>query len=90
MSITVPTLIETGWPENMLPIQPHVYPDQLAHANHVLACNSIIQAIGSSVDMSNGDLWVLDKGSSYCDPKIITYDLIGLNDEVYIHLKNTY
>lgn len=78
----VPTLIETGWPENMLPIQPHVYPDTLAHAKHILACNSIIQAIGSSVDMSNGDLWVLDQGSAYCAPKIIAFDLIGLNDEV--------
>lgn len=67
----------------MLPIKPRVYPDALAHANHVLGCNSIIHAIGSSVDMNNGDLWVLDKGSSYCSPKIITFDLIGLNEEVY-------
>lgn len=82
----VPTLIETTWPENLLPIKPKIYPNDLSHAKSSSDCNSIQQAIETAIDPNVGDLYVIDNGSEYCHPKILTYDLLKRNEEVYVLL----
>lgn len=77
------TLIESTWPENLLPIQPRVFPNDLSHAKTICACNEIIQSIHTAIDR-NGMLWLLDNGSIYCPPKIIIYNLLKLNAEVSV------
>lgn len=77
----VPTLIETIWPENLLPmISPKIFPNDLSHAKRSSDCNGIIQAVGTAVD-STGLLWVIDDGSEYCLPKLLVFDLMK-NEEV--------
>lgn len=76
------TLIESTWPENLLPIQPRVFPNDLSHAKTICDCNGIIQSIHTAVDR-NGMLWLVDNGSIYCPPKLIIYNLLKLNAEVH-------
>lgn len=75
------TLIESTWPENLLPIQPRVFPNDLSHAKTICDCNGIIQSIYTAIDR-NGMLWLIDNGSIYCPPKLIIYNLLKLNSEV--------
>lgn len=75
------TLIESTWPENLLPIQPRVFPNDLSHAKTMCDCNGIIQSIHTAIDR-NGLLWLIDNGSIYCPPKLIIYNLLKLNTEV--------
>lgn len=75
------TLIESTWPENLLPIQPRVFPSDLSHAKTVCDCNGIIQSVSTAIDR-NGFLWLIDNGSIYCPPKLIVYNLMKLNIEV--------
>lgn len=75
------TLIESTWPENLLPIQPRVFPNDLSHAKTICDCNGIIQSIHTAIDR-NGMLWLIDNGSVYCPPKLIIYNLLKLNAEV--------
>lgn len=75
------TLIESTWPENLLPIQPRVFPNDLSHAKSICDCNGIIQSIHTAIDR-NGMLWLIDNGSIYCPPKLIIYNLMKLNAEV--------
>lgn len=77
------TLIESTWPENLLPIQPRVFPNDLSHAKSICDCNGIIQSIYTAIDR-NGMLWLIDNGSIYCPPKLIIYNLLKLNAEVSV------
>lgn len=81
------TLIESTWPENLLPIQPRVFPNDLSHAKSICDCNGIIQSIHTAVDR-NGMLWLIDNGSIYCPPKLIIYNLLKMNAEVSSDLRD--
>lgn len=76
------TIVEAPWPENILPIKPRIFPNDLAHAKSTSDCNGIIQTVGTAVDYKNGLLWLIDNGSIYCSPKLIIYDLLRRNNEV--------
>lgn len=76
-----PSLIESTWPENFVPVKPKIFPNDLAHATSDCDCNGILQAIQTAIDR-NSFLWVLDNGSVYCHPKIIVYNLLKKNAEV--------
>lgn len=76
------TLVEATWPENILPMKPRVFPNDLAHAKSDCDCNGILQATSTAVDSKNGRLWVIDNGSKYCSPKVIIFDLLRRNNEV--------
>lgn len=78
------TIIESTWPENLLPIQSRVFPNDLSHAKIQSNCNGIVKTIQTAVDRVNGLLWLLDNGSKYCTPKIIVFDLLRNNNEVII------
>lgn len=78
----VPTLIETTWPENLLPILPKIFPNDLSHSMSDNVCNGIVQAKCTVIDEKLGQLWVLDDGSMNCSPKLIAYDILKQNDEV--------
>lgn len=80
LALVVPTLIESVWPENVLPIFAKIFPSDLSHAKSTRDCNGIIQAIGTAVDDTDW-LWVIDNGSKYCHPKLIVFDLMT-NEEV--------
>lgn len=79
---TAPTLIETTWPENLLPIQPKVFPNELSHSRLPIDCNSIIKAVQTAIEVETSTLWVLDNGSRFCKPKLIAYNLSRKNEEV--------
>lgn len=85
---SVPTLIETIWPENLLLIPPKIFPSDLSQTKSLTDCNGIIQAVGTAVD-SNNLLWVIDSGSTYCRPKLLVFDL-KKNEEVCASLHATY
>lgn len=78
-----PTLVETTWPENLLPIKPRIFPDTMSHAKHPTDCTGIQEAIETAMDVGNHQLWVLDNGSQYCQPKLIAYQLSRRNDEIH-------
>lgn len=83
----VPTLIETIWPENLLPmIPPKIFPSDLSLAKRSSECNGIIQAVGTTID-STGLLWVIDTGSEYCLPKLLVFDLMK-NEEVNLSINS--
>lgn len=87
------TIIESTWPENLLPIQSRAFPNDLSYAKTFCDCNGIIQTIQTAVDRQNGLLWLLDNGSIYCSPKLIVIDLLRNNNEVnitVIHRKKFY
>lgn len=75
------SLIESTWPENLMPFKPRIFPNELAHSRSNSDCNGILRAISTAVD-KNGLLWVLDSGSIYCHPKVIVYNLLRRNEEV--------
>lgn len=81
----VPTLIESTWPENLLPMRPIVFPNWSAHGNTTpnARCTTITQTIGTDVDKM-GRLWVLDNGGCICPPKLIAYNLLKRNEEVSV------
>lgn len=79
------TLIESTWPENILPIQSRVFPNDLSHAKSNCDCNGIIQSTQTIVD-KNGLLWMIDNGSVYCAPKLIIFNLLKRNAEVHRHV----
>lgn len=76
------SIIESTWPENLLPIQARVFPNDLSHAKSQCDCNGIVQTIQTVVDRNNGLLWLLDNGSLHCAPKLILFDLLRGNNEV--------
>lgn len=78
------TIIESTWPENLLPIQSRVFPNDLSHAKKQSDCNGIVKAVQTAVDRSKGILWILDNGSKYCTPKLLVFDLLRGNNEVSI------
>lgn len=63
-------------------IQPKIFPSDLSHSKSSSDCNGIIQAVGTALD-STGLLWVIDKGSKYCLPKLLVFDLMK-NEEVCV------
>ncbi|XP_055919110.1 uncharacterized protein LOC129951118 [Eupeodes corollae] len=79
-----PTLVESYWPENFFALAPKVFPNKLAHRRRDKSkdCNLIQQAMLTQIDSWNR-LWMLDKGSRSCKPKIIVYDLLRDNLEVF-------
>lgn len=76
------TIIESTWPENLLPIQSRIFPNDLSHSKSESNCNGIVKTVQTAVDRSNGLLWLLDNGSQYCTPKLIVFDLLRGNAEV--------
>lgn len=76
------TLIESTWPENLLPIQSRIFPNDLSHAKTLSHCNGIVKTTKTAVDRANGNLWLLDNGSKHCTPKLIVFDLLRGNNEV--------
>ena len=78
----MPTLVEATWPENLLPIKAKVFPDILNHAKRKSECNNIIAATATDIDTANGHMWIIDNGSQYCKPKLITFSLVKRYDEV--------
>lgn len=84
------TIVEAAWPENILQIKPHAFPNDLAHAKNDWDCNGIIQTVSTIVDDKNGMLWLIDNGSIYCSPKLIIFDLLRRNNEVKLKLNNEY
>ncbi|XP_031641194.1 uncharacterized protein LOC116352610 [Contarinia nasturtii] len=80
------TLIESTWPENLLPIQSRIFPNELSHAKHKSDCNGIVKTIQTAVDRTDGHLWLLDNGSQYCTPKLIVFDLLRSNIEIHRYL----
>ncbi|XP_055855948.1 uncharacterized protein LOC129919126 [Episyrphus balteatus] len=79
-----PTLIESFWPENFFALAPKAFPNNLAHARGERSknCKLIQQAILTQIDSWNR-LWLLDKGTRACRPKLIVYDLLRDNHEIF-------
>lgn len=77
-------IIESTWPENLLPIQSRVFPNDLSYAKTRSNCNEIVNTEQTAVDRKNGLLWLLDNGSKYCTPKLIVFDLLRGNNEVTV------
>lgn len=81
------TIIESTWPENLLPIQSRIFPNQLSHAKSQCDCNGIVQTIQTAIDRNNGLLWLIDNGSKLCAPKLLIFDLLRGNNEAKISKK---
>lgn len=75
---TIPTLIEATWPENLLQVQPKIFPSESQQGKK---CRVIQSAIATDID-NKGRLWVIDEGTSFCAPKVFVYDLLYFNEEV--------
>jgi hypothetical protein len=44
-SVSLPTLVEASWPENMIGVKVKAFPSDGAHARRVTSCKGIKQAI---------------------------------------------
>lgn len=82
------SIIESTWPENLLPIQSRVFPNYLSHAKSHCDCNGIVQTTQTAIDRNNGLLWLIDNGSKLCAPKLIIFDLLRGNNEVNLNWKD--
>lgn len=80
-SATLPTLVESSWPENMIGGKPKIFPSETTHLRRSGKCKGIKQAQSTDIDAS-GRLWMIDNGNEACSAKIIIYDLLYFNDEV--------
>lgn len=82
LHLTEVSIIESTWPENLLPIQSRIFPNQLSHSKSHCDCNGIVQTIQTAIDRNNGLLWLIDNGSKFCAPKLLIFDLLRGNNEV--------
>lgn len=83
----MPTLIEATWPENMMNIRPKIFPNEKRFHHLAGKCRNVLNAQVTDID-SRGRLWLLDNGSSTCEPKLIIYDLLYRNEEVQLQTFN--
>ncbi len=81
---TIPTLVEAAWPENLLGVQPKIFPNEFHKSRK---CRSIQNAVTTDID-NKGRLWVMDEGNSFCSPKLFVYDLLYFNEEVKVNFRN--
>lgn len=81
LHLTDVSIIESTWPENLLPIQSRIFPNELSYAKSHCDCNGIVQTIQTAIDR-NGLLWLIDNGSKHCAPKLLIFDLLRGNIEV--------
>lgn len=84
-NLTDPTLIEVYWngdKDNLVAGRKIAYPTE----NHQKwgKCDKLQDAISVVVEVKRGRLWVLDRGTKKCTPKIVIYNLYT-NSEVYKH-----
>ncbi|XP_059622715.1 uncharacterized protein LOC132265933 [Phlebotomus argentipes] len=81
----IATLVETSWPENLLHFVARRFPNAQAH-NLATGCQRIVQSWRTAVD-AKSRLWVIDRGSPKCPPKLIVYNLrTPWNSEVHRHV----